>query len=128
VTGPELFIIPWGGRRPALTCISWLRSEPYLRRAAAAPAHPVARPRHRPHLRDHLPGPGSGPTRWPSATLRFGQGNGAAPAGRGWWPWPRHAPGRGRERQPPWVAPEVLVAAGLGLIWPVIWTSQEAVW
>jgi len=32
----------------------------------------------------------------------------------------RHVPGRGRERQPPRVAPEVLVAAGLGLIGPVI--------
>jgi len=33
----------------------------------------------------------------------------------------------GRERRPSRVAPEVPVAAGFGLIGPVIWTSREAV-
>ena len=36
-------------------------------------------------------------------------------------------PGRGRERRLPRMALEVLVAAGLGLIGAVIWTSLEAV-
>jgi hypothetical protein len=36
-------------------------------------------------------------------------------------------PGHGLERQPPRAAPEVLVAAGLGLIGSAIWTSREAV-
>ena len=47
--------------------------------------------------------------------------------GLGWLAIIRTVPGRGRERQPPQVAREVLAAAGLGLIGPVIWSTREAV-
>jgi hypothetical protein len=47
--------------------------------------------------------------------------------GLGWLAITRTVPERGRERQPPQVAREVLAAAGLGLIGPVIWSTREAV-
>src|SRR5262245_58919209 len=39
-------------------------------------------------------------------------------------PYPQVHAGHGLERQTPQAAPEVLAAAGLGLIGPVIWTSR----
>jgi len=76
--------------------------------------------------------------RWPGASagawqgfrlfpggLRCGQRNAAAPAGPGLVAIsPKPCPGRGRERRPPRAAPEVLMAAGVGLIGPVIWGQR----
>jgi hypothetical protein len=80
--------------------------------AADSRVHPLAR--------------GRGSRSFPGG-LRFGQGNAAATAGPGLVAIPQTVPGRGRERQPPRVAPEVLAAAGLGFIGPVIWSTREAV-
>jgi hypothetical protein len=89
---------------------------PYRERRNSPPA--AADSREHPLARGRVPGPFLAGYASVKAMVRLRR------AGAG-----GHNPIRARaclERQPPWVAPEVLVAAGLGLIGQVIWSTWEA--